>query len=204
MMSKTVKEADHCKDQGISDMRPEKKSRWYVKAPAFSFEKLTGMDAFLSPEMKSTGEAIGYDASLKRAMYKALQASGVRMKDYGTVAVTLADEDKAEAFPLVKRFFDLGFNIEATEGTADFLNKRGIRTIKRNPDEMLASIKSGYVSYIINTRAVLSGIHYDHGTLVRRSAVQSGITMFTSLDTAGIVLDVLDDIIPSISTVDLK
>lgn len=86
------------------------------------------MDAYLSPEMKSTGEAIGYDKRLNRALYKALQASGVKMKEYGTVIVTLADEDKEEALPLVKRFYHLGFNIEATAGTAAFLKKHGIRT----------------------------------------------------------------------------
>ncbi len=87
------------KEQGITDLTPPDADRWYVKAPAFSFAKLTGMDAYLSPEMKSTGEAIGYDNHLNRALYKALQASGIKMKDYGTVIVTLADEDKEEALP---------------------------------------------------------------------------------------------------------
>ncbi|MBR3439201.1 MAG: carbamoyl-phosphate synthase large subunit, partial [Clostridia bacterium] len=98
--------------QGITEMVPADKNRWYVKAPAFSFEKLTGMDTYLSPEMKSTGEAIGYDDSLNRAMYKAMQASGIKMKYYGTVLVSIADEDKEEALPLIKRFYRLGFNIE--------------------------------------------------------------------------------------------
>lgn len=74
--------------------------------------------------MKSTGEAIGYDDRLNRALYKALQASGVKIKEYGTVLVTLADEDKEEALPLVRRFYQLGFNIEATVGTANFLKAR--------------------------------------------------------------------------------
>ena len=100
---------------------PEEKKRWYVKVPAFSFNKLKGLDAYLSPEMKSTGEASGDDAKLHRAMYKALIASGVRMQNYGTVIVTLADEDKEEALPLVRRFYNMGFNIEATTMTAQFL-----------------------------------------------------------------------------------
>ena len=125
--------------------------------------RLTGMDAYLSPEMKSTGEAIGYDRRLNRALYKALKASGVRMKDYGTVIVTIADEDKEEALPLVRRFYKLGFNIEATLGTAMFLKQHGIRTrirgkISEGSEEILDSIRAGYVSYIINTRAVLSGV----------------------------------------------
>ncbi len=194
-------------DQGIDNMLPPEKKRWYVKAPAFSFEKLSGMDAYLSPEMKSTGEAIGYDDRLNRAMYKALQASGIKMKDYGTVVVTLADEDKEEALPLVRRFYNLGFNIEATIGTANFLKEHGIRTrvrgkLSEGSDEILRSIRAGYVSYIINTRAILSGVHYEDGAAIRQCAVQNGVTMFTSLDTVRIVLDVLEETIPNISTID--
>ena len=192
--------------QGITEMRPKDKERWYVKAPAFSFEKLTGMDAYLSPEMKSTGEAIGYDDRLNRALYKALQASGVKIKEYGTVLVTLADEDKEEALPLVQRFYQLGFNIEATIGTANFLKKHGIRTrvrgkLSEGSEEILDSIRAGYVSYIINTRAILSGVHYEDGVAIRRCAVQNGVTIFTSLDTVKILLDVLDEMIPTISTI---
>jgi len=194
------------KEQGYAGMiLPEKDFR-YVKAPAFSFEKLNGMDAYLSPEMKSTGEAIGYDKSLKRALYKALQASGVKVKEYGTVMVTLADEDKEEALPLVKRFYELGFNIEATVGTGNYLKEHGIRTrirgkLSDGSDEVLNSIRAGYVSYIINTRAILSGIHYQDGVEIRRCAIMNGVTMFTSLDTVGILLDVLEDISPRISTI---
>ena len=193
--------------QGVTELILPEKDRWYVKAPAFSFEKLTGMDAYLSPEMKSTGEAIGYDSRLNRAMYKALQASGVKLKDYGTVLVTLADEDKEEALPLVRRFYRLGFNIEATIGTANFLKKHGIRTrvrgkLSEGSTEILDSIRAGYVSYIINTRAILSGVHYEDGVAIRRCAVQNGVTMFTSLDTVGILLDVLEETVPAISTID--
>ena len=194
------------KDQGITDLIPPDKNFWYVKAPAFSFAKLNGMDAYLSPEMKSTGEAIGYDRKLKRAFYKALEASGIKMKGYGTVMVTLADEDKEEALPLVKRFYELGFNIEATIGTAEFLKERGIRTRVRGnaqdrSSEVLKSIKAGYVSYIINTRAILSGIHYEDGVAIRQCAVANGVTMFTSLDTVRILLDVLEEITPEISPI---
>ena len=194
------------KEQGLADkVLPEKDFR-YVKAPAFSFAKLNGMDAYLSPEMKSTGEAIGYDRSLKRALYKALQASGVKVKEYGTVMVTLADEDKEEALPLVRRFYELGFNIEATVGTGNFLKEHGIKTrirakLSDGSDEVLKSISAGYVSYIINTRAILSGVHYRDGVEIRRCAIMNGVTMFTSLDTVGILLDVLEDISPRISTI---
>ena len=194
------------KSLGYVGMASAEKEFWYVKAPAFSFEKLNGMDAYLSPEMKSTGEAIGYDRSLKRALYKALQASGIKMKEYGTVLVTLADEDKEEALPLVRRFYELGFNIEATAGTGNFLKERGIRTrirgkLSEGSDEILDSIRAGYVSYIINTRAILSGVHYNDGVEIRRCAIMNGVTMFTSLDTVRILLDVLEDIAPRISVI---
>ena len=195
------------RDQGITEMVAKEKDRWYAKAPAFSFSKLAGMDAYLSPEMKSTGEAIGYDDKLNRALYKALQASGIKMKDYGTVLVTLADEDKEEALPLVRRFYNMGFNIEATIGTANFLKAHGIRTrvlgkLSEGSDEILRSIRAGYVSYILNTRAILSGVHYEDGEAIRQCAVLNGVTLFTSLDTVRIVLDVLEETTPHISTID--
>ena len=104
------------KELGIFDIYPDEKKRWYVKVPVFSFNKIRGIDAYLSPEMKSTGEAIGYDDKLNRALYKGLQASGMKLQNYGTVFVTIADKDKEEALPLIRRFYDLGFNIEATAG----------------------------------------------------------------------------------------
>ena len=192
--------------QGILCHAQYASDRWYVKAPAFSFSKLDGMDTYLSPEMKSTGEAIGYDAKLNRALYKALQASGVKMKDYGTVLVTLADEDKEEALPIVAAFYQLGFNIEATIGTAQFLKSHGIRTrilgkLSEGSDEILRSIRAGYVSYVINTRAILSGVHYEDGVAIRRCAVENGVTTFTSLDTVKILIEVLKDTLPSVDTI---
>ena len=194
-------------EQGIHTLCLPEKKKWYVKAPAFSFSKLRGMDAYLSPEMKSTGEAIGYDKKLHRAMYKALAASGVRLQNYGTVLVTLADEDKEEALPLVRRFYDMGFNIEATVGTAIFLREHGIRTrirrkLSEGSEEILDSIRAGYVSYVINTRAILSGVHYEDGVAIRRCACENNITMLTALDTVRVLLDVLEETTIGISTID--
>ena len=195
------------KEQGIFDIYPEEKKRYYVKVPVFSFNKIKGLDAYLSPEMKSTGEAIGYDDKLHRAMFKALTASGMNLQNYGTILVTLADEDKEEALPLVKRFYDMGFNVEATIGTANFLKENGIRTrvrgkISEGSEEILDSIRSGYVSYVINTRAILSGVHYDDGVAIRRCATENNVTMFTSLDTVRVLLDVLEETTLTISTID--
>ena len=125
ILGKTLREL------GITEVYGKEKKRWYVKAPAFSFAKIRGMDSYLSPEMKSTGEAIGYDDKLTRALYKALQATGMNVSNYGTIFVTIADHDKEQALPLVRRFYDLGFNIEATTGTAEFLRNHGIRTRTR-------------------------------------------------------------------------
>ena len=195
------------KEQGLFDLYPDEKKRHYVKVPVFSWNKIKGLDAYLSPEMKSTGEAIGYDDKLSRAMYKALQASGMKLQNYGTVLVTVAREDREEALPLVRRFYDMGFNIEATPGTASFLKEHGIRTrvrhkISEGSDEILDSIRAGYVSYIINTRAVHSGRHLEDGVIIRRCATENNVTIFTSLDTVRVLLDVLEETTITVSTID--
>lgn len=195
------------KEQGITQIYPKEKERWYVKAPAFSFSKLLGLDAYLSPEMKSTGEAIGYDKKLTRALYKALQSSGLRLANYGTIFVTIADKDKEEALPLIQRFYQLGFNIEATKGTAKFLKEHGIRTrvkkkISEGSDEILESLRRGYVSYVINTRNMDSIDQETDGSLIRRCAAENNIAMFTALDTVRVLLEVLEEITLGISTID--
>ena len=195
------------KEQGITCLYPPEKKRWYVKVPAFSFTKLAGLDAYLSPEMKSTGEAIGYDDSMTRALYKALQASGMAVMNYGTILVSLADRDKEEALPLVRRFYNLGFNIEATSGTAAFLKSHGIRTrvkkkISDGSEEILDSIRQGYVSYVINTRDMNSLGQLSDGYEIRRCAVENNVTMFTALDTVKVLLDVLEETTLTISTID--
>ena len=193
--------------QGITQLYPDEKKRYYVKAPAFSFAKLRGLDAYLSPEMKSTGEAIGYDRSLTRALYKALQASGVKLQNYGTVLATISDEDKAEALPLLRRFYQLGFNIEATKGTADFLRANGIKTrvkakVDDGSEEILDAIRAGYVTYVINTMDVRCEDARSGSGRIRRCAVENGVTILTALDTVRVLLDVLEEITLGISTID--
>ena len=195
------------KDQGINEVYPKEKERWYVKVPTFSFAKLSGLDAYLSPEMKSTGEAIGYDSKLTRALYKALQASGMNLANYGTIFVTIADKDKEEALPLVRRFYNLGFNIEATRGTAEFLKKNGIRTrvkakISENSEEILESIRKGYVNYVISTQELGSHTQESDGFQIRRCAVENNVAMFSALETVKVLLDILEEITLCISTID--
>jgi len=193
------------KEQGFFDIYPEEKERWYVKAPVFSFNKIRGLDAYLSPEMKSTGEAIGYDRTMNRALYKALQASGMNLQNYGTVFCTIADKDKEEALPLIRRFYQLGFNIEATVGTAMFLKRNGIRThalakISDGSDEIPNALRQGHIAYFINTKD--PGASENDGQKLRQVATEYNVTMFTSLDTVKALLDVLEETTLTISTID--
>ncbi len=195
------------KEQGLFDLYPEEKKRYYVKAPVFSFNKIKGLDTYLSPEMKSTGEAIGYDKKLNRALFKALTASGTKLRNYGTVLATLAGDDKAEALPLVRRFYNLGFNIVATPGTARFLKANDVRTrelkkISEGSSEILDAIRNGQIAYIINTRRVGDHVQATDGAMIRQCASENNATLFTSLDTVGALLDVLEETTQSISTID--
>ena len=195
------------KELGIFDLYPQEKKRWYCKVPVFSYKKISGVDAYLSPEMKSTGEAIGYDDTLNRAFYKALQASGMQVQNYGTVLVTVADSDKEEALPLIRRFYNLGFNIEATEGTAKFLKEHGIRTrvkakIGSGSSDIPESMRQGHIAYVINTSDLDTDQGKKDGYQIRHLAIENNISLFTSLDTVRILLDVLEEITITISTID--
>ena len=195
------------KEQGIFTLYPEEKKRHYVKVPVFSFNKIKGLDAYLSPEMKSTGEAIGYDDKLNRALYKALQASGTRLQNYGTVFVTVAKKDKEEALPLVRRFYNLGFNIQATPGTAEFLKENGIRThvlhkINEGSEDIPNAIRQGHLAYLINTQDPGNMSEASDGAKIRRLATEYNLTIFTSLDTVSVLLDVLEETTLTISTID--
>ena len=194
------------KELGYGTYLQRESKRFYVKAPTFSFSKIRGLDAYLSPEMKSTGEAIGYDRQLNRAIYKALQAAGIKIQNYGTVFVTLADKDKRRALPLVRRFYKLGFNIEATTGTAKFLRENGIKTrvkqkISEGGSDVIESLTKGYVTYVINTQDVGADTRHD-GFLIRRYATENNVALFTSLSTVNALLNVLEDITMRVSTID--
>ena len=197
------------KEQGIFDLYPAESRRHYVKVPVFSFNKIKGIDAYLSPEMKSTGEAIGYDDKLNRALYKALQAAGMRLQNYGTVLATIADSNKQEALPLIRRFYNLGFNIQATEGTARFLKENGIRThmlgkIGEGSEEIPDALRQGHIAYVINTRDIGSAAVASDGQRIRQLAIENNVTIFTSLDTVGVLLDVLEETTLTISTIDAE
>ena len=197
------------KEQGITEIYGKESCRWFVKSPAFSFAKIRGVDSYLSPEMKSTGEAIGYDKSLTRALYKSLQSSGMTVANYGTIFVTIADRDKMRALPLIKRFYDLGFNIEATKGTTEFLRSHGIRTrylrkLSEGSTEIYDSLRKGHVTYVINTIDVNQHSTRRDGYDIRRAAVENNVTIFTALETVSVLLDVLEEITLGVSTIDAE
>ncbi len=157
--------------------------------------------------MKPTGEAIGYDDKLNRALYKALQASGMHLQNYGTVFATIADKDKEEALPLIRRFYNLGFNIQATEGTAKFLKSNGIRThilgkISDGSEEIPEALRQGHIAYVLNTRDPGSEGTLNDGQQIRMLATENNVTIFTAMDTVKVLLDVLEETTLTISTID--
>ncbi len=197
------------REQGITEVYGKESPRWFVKSPAFSFAKIRGVDSYLSPEMKSTGEAIGYDKSLTRALYKSLQSSGVAVANYGTIFVTIADVDKERALPLIRRFYDLGFNVEATKGTCEYLRSHGIRTrhlrkLSEGSSEIYDELRKGHVTYVINTIDVNQHSTRRDGYDIRRAAAENNVTLFTALETVSVLLDVLEEITLGVSTIDGK
>ncbi|SDB87888.1 carbamoyl-phosphate synthase large subunit [Pelagirhabdus alkalitolerans] len=167
-----------------------------VKVPVFSFEKLKSVDTILGPEMKSTGETIGRDQTLSKALFKGLTASGLNIPFEGSVLMTVADKDKEEALEIAKRFETLGFDLYATSGTADYLKSNHIKVtevgkIGSNEDNVLSIIEENRVQFVVNTLNSGKKPRSD-GFKIRRSAVEHGIACLTSLDTASAILDVID------------
>ncbi|WP_368654796.1 carbamoyl-phosphate synthase large subunit [Ornithinibacillus sp. 4-3] len=168
-----------------------------VKIPVFSFEKLRSVDTILGPEMKSTGEAIGYDKTLEKALYKGLMASGIKVPQEGGVLFTVADKDKAEILEIAERFHQLGFVLYATQGTAAYIRKEGdisvIEVGKVGVDEpnVLSIVEEGKVQFVINTLNSGQKPRSD-GFLIRRQTVEHGIPCLTSLDTVDAIINVID------------
>ena len=169
---------------------------YYVKAPVFSFNKLKNVDITLGPEMKSTGEVMGKDVSLNKALYKALVASGLDVKDHGTALFTVADKDKEEAVGLAKRLSQCGYRIMATSGTASILEQYNIPVVKvgkvdDSGKSLLDLINTGQVQIVINTMTKGKEVERD-GFRIRRESVDNGIPCLTSLDTARTLIEVIE------------
>ena len=188
---------DTLEEQGYKEGVHPEGDRVFVKAPVFSFAKLRSVDTTLGPEMKSTGEALGGDVTLEKALYKALLASGVKIPLHGNVLITVADDDKEEGLKIAKRFSNIGYGIYATKGTAQYLSENGIyvRTVDKLNEEtdnnVIDVIRKGKVNYVVNTMSTSSEVNRD-GFLIRRESAENNISCFTSLDTANAILRVLE------------
>lgn len=185
------------KSQGYETGVIEEKKDFYVKAPVFSFSKLRKVDIALGPEMKSTGEVIGREANLEKALYKALVATGYKIKEFGTVLFTVGNREKPEALALAKRFSSIGYSVVATEGTQKFLEENGVYAKKVNKineegKTVLDVIRKREVDFVINTFTEARKDRISDGFLIRREAVENNIPCLTSLDTVSALLKVLE------------
>lgn len=182
--------------QGYLEGIKREPERVYVKAPVFSFAKLRSVDTTLGPEMKSTGESLGGDVTIEKALYKAMIASGVKIPLLGSVLMTIADGDKQEALSLAKRFEEIGYGIFATSGTCKFLTSNGVRVqeiakVDAAEFDVLDLIITGKVDYVINTMSQDKAAR-DDGFMIRRVSAENGISCLTSLDTADAILKVIE------------
>ena len=166
-------------------------NNYFVKTPVFSFNKLVGVESYLSPEMKSTGEAIGIGNTLEEALQKSMIAGGINITDHGTIFVSVYDDDREEILPIIKQFYDLGFNIESVNGTALFLKENGIHTKMLKNLSYYDLIRNGHFTYIINRINVNQHSSHldDYG--IRHVATESNVPVFTCLDTVNALLKVI-------------
>ena len=170
----------------------------HIKAPVFSFTKLLKVDTYLGPEMKSTGEVMGSDKNLEKALYKAFEASGLHIPSFGTVLFTIADDSKEEALSLAKRFVEIGFSILATSGTAKYFEQNGIKCMtvakihQASEKHVIDYIRDGSLQMVINTMDKNRQNNAEDGFHIRRESVEHGVPLFTSLDTADAILKVME------------
>ena len=175
----------------------------------YSGERIVELTPEQLDQLKILSGISNPDNSLTRALYKALQSSGMQVSNYGTVFMTVADKDKPEALKIARRFYNLGFNIEATSGTADYLRKHGIRTrlrrkLSEGSNDIIETLRQGHVNYVINTIDLDQHSTRLDGYEIRRTAVENNITIFTALETVRVLLDVLEEITLGISTIDAE
>ncbi len=181
---------------GYQDGLYPESTRVHIKAPVFSFTKLAKVDSLLGPEMKSTGEVMGSDTTLEKALYKAFEASYLHLPTFGNVVFTIADDAKEEALDLARRFQNIGYGILATEGTAAFFASHGLQAqpvgkIGDDDKDIPSFVRKGRIQAIINTVGTKRTADED-GEQIRRSAIEHGVSLFTALDTANAMLKVLE------------
>ena len=181
---------------GYQDGLYPESTRVHIKAPVFSFTKLAKVDSLLGPEMKSTGEVMGSDTTLEKALYKAFEASYLHLPTFGNVVFTIADDAKEEALDLARRFQNIGYGILATEGTVAFFASHGLQAqpvgkIGDDDQDIPSFVRKGRIQAIINTVGTKRTADED-GEQIRRSAIEQGVPLFTALDTANAMLKVLE------------
>ncbi len=189
-------------EQGYTPgVHPEEKDRVFVKAPVFSFAKLRSVDTVLGPEMKSTGESLGCDVTLEKALYKALIGSGIHIPSHGSVFITVADKDKPEGLEMARRFYNIGYGVYATKGTAKYLRENGlfVHEVAKISDmsegeNCLDIIRQGKVNFVVNTMTNKDKNSRDDGFMIRRVSAENNISCMTSFDTANALLNVLESL----------
>ena len=184
------------KDVGYESGLVPNKEGIFVKVPVFSFSKLTRVDVTLGPEMKSTGEVMGKDSTLEKALYKGLIGAGRKVPLHGSILFTIDDAHKPEAAKLAKRFYDIGFKIWATRGTSKYFNSLNIPTkigykIEEETENLISLIQKGKVQYVVNTTTKGKQSMND-GFLIRRTSVENGVPCLTSIDTVEAILKVIE------------
>jgi carbamoyl-phosphate synthase large subunit len=168
-----------------------------IKLPVFSFEKIRGADINLGPEMKSTGECLGISADYNEALYKAFLGANIRLPKYKNMIITVCDEDKKEILPIAKRFNKFGYTIYSTEGTYNYLTQNGCPAVKVNriadgENTVLDLILAHQLDLVIDTPKKGQEHHKD-GFLIRRNAIETGVTVLTAIDTAEALITSLEN-----------
>lgn len=182
-------------DQGYQNGLVQPGELVHVKAPVFSFSKLADVDSLLGPEMKSTGEVMGSDRQMAKALYKAFEAAKMHVPEHGTVLMTVKDGDKAEALALGRRFRELGYRILATSGTAQYFASHDLAVSEvgriEQADGILEQIANNQIQLVVNT---ISDEHQSlaDGTVIRNAAIMHGLPLLTALDTVAAILQVLE------------
>ena len=184
------------KEQGYATGLLPSKKLIAIKAPVFSMSKLAGVDTYLGPEMKSTGEVMGIDYTFNVALTKALLAAGLMLPAKGAILLSIADRDKAEALPIIRKFADAGYRLYATEGTSAMIEAAGLsvkmisKKLSEGHPNIVDIINDGTVDGVVNT--ITGGrIPFRDGFQIRRAAAEKRIPCFTSLDTARALAEVL-------------
>ena len=168
-----------------------------IKMPVFSFEKIRGADINLGPEMKSTGECLGISKTFNEALYKAFIGANIRLPKYKNMIITVCDDDKKEILPIAKRFEAYGYHIYATKNTHKFLVENGVnatyvKKIAEGEPTILDLILGHQIDLVIDTPAK-GQVHQKDGFLIRRNAIETGVTVLTAIDTAEALITSLED-----------